>query len=92
MTDQKNNRQNADGLTESSSGQHEHEVSTQYTIDAGCSRWTNASRPMARHIKYAGLFLCGTQYRNGMLGLNEPLIEKNVTCKKCLTVLHRIAC
>jgi len=62
----------------------------QYTIDAGCSRWTNASRPMARHIKYAGFFLCGTKYSGGMLGLNEPLIMEKVTCKKCKQIMIRL--
>jgi len=62
----------------------------QYTIDAGCSRWTNASRPMARHIKYAGVFLCGTKYSGGMLGLNEPFIMEKVTCKKCKQIMIRL--
>jgi hypothetical protein len=62
----------------------------EYTIDSGCSRWTNASRGMARHIKRDNQFLCGKVYRGGHLGLNEPFVLDNVTCEKCKRIYNKL--
>jgi hypothetical protein len=56
-------------------------------IYIGCSRWTNPSRPMARHIEEDGQALCGKQYKAGALDVYDGKIEE-VTCQKCLRLIN----
>lgn len=51
----------------------------------GVSKWTNASRPRARHIDNGdGLPLCGEQ-RKGTSWVLEDGNLSDVTCKKCIS-------
>ncbi len=59
-------------------------------LDGGCSRWTNANRSMAIHIKFDDKFLCGRKYFT-TLGIDEPFDFANVTCDKCKIIYKRLS-
>lgn len=67
-------------------------ASNRYTLFAGCSRWTNPNRSMARHIMYGGECLCLRKYRGTLFQETLTLDNyKEVTCKICIRKMNDVA-